>query len=118
MVNNINQSSIANSMHGIHIAADIVKTAKEQGKVKHAVIEVGEIANITVSDLEKQLKSVAPFPFEMREVKAIVKCKCGYEGSPEIIERQHEAVIFTCPECGETPEVIQGGHVILKEVEV
>ncbi len=105
-------------MHGIHIAGDIIATARKQGKVKKAFIEVGSIANITKSDLEKQLKNLADFDFEVSLKEAKVKCDCGYEGVPKIVERQHDLVIIACPSCGEQPVVIEGDKVILKSVEV
>lgn len=105
-------------MHGIHIAGDIITKAKEQGKVKKAYIELGEIANITKADLSNQLKNLADFNFVITTKDAKVKCSCGYEGSPKVVERQHDIVIFECPLCGNTPEVIEGDKIILKEVEV
>jgi len=105
-------------MHGIHIAQQIVAKAMEQGKVKKAYVEVGQIANITKEDLEKQLKNAADFEFELTEKKAKVKCICGFEGEPKIIERQHDVVIFRCPTCDATPDVIEGDQVILKSVDV
>ena len=30
-------------MHGVHIVGEILSTARKQGKVKKAIIEVGEI---------------------------------------------------------------------------
>jgi Zn finger protein HypA/HybF involved in hydrogenase expression len=105
-------------MHGIHIAKDIIGKAKEQGKVKKATIELGEIANITKEDLAKQLCNAADFEFEIIEKKAYVRCACGYEGTPEIVERQHDVVIFSCPACGLNPEVVEGDKVVLKCVEV
>jgi Zn finger protein HypA/HybF involved in hydrogenase expression len=105
-------------MHGIHIAKDLVSKAKEQGKVKKATIELGEIANITKDDLGKQLYNIADFNFDIIEKKALIRCMCGYEGAPEIVERQHDVVIFTCPICGLNPEVIEGDKIVLKCVEV
>jgi Zn finger protein HypA/HybF involved in hydrogenase expression len=105
-------------MHGIHIAGDLIATARKQGKVKKAYIELGEIANITKADLEKSLKDLADFDFEITEKKAKVKCSCGYEGPPKIIERQHDLVLFECPTCSQKPEVIEGDKIILKSVEV
>jgi Zn finger protein HypA/HybF involved in hydrogenase expression len=105
-------------MHGIHIAAELVKKAKEQGKVKKAYIEVGEIANITKNDLENHLKNIADFKFTIDEKKARVRCACGYVGSPKILERQHDIVLFSCQKCGLNPEAIEGDKVILKKVEV
>jgi Zn finger protein HypA/HybF involved in hydrogenase expression len=105
-------------MHGIHIAGDLIATAKRQGKVKKAYVEVGEIANITKNDLEAQMKNLADFEFEIAEKKARVKCSCGYEGEPKVVERQHDIVVFECPACGMIPEVIEGDKVILRSVEV
>jgi len=106
-------------MHGIHIANDIVAKAMEQGKVIKAYIEVGQIANITKEDLAKQMKNAADFEFEITEKQAKVKCHaCGFEGEPTIVERQHEVVVFKCPTCGISPDVIEGDKVILKSVDV
>ena len=105
-------------MHGIHIAGDLISKAREQGKVKKAHIEVGELANITKDGLEKQMKNLADFEFEIVEKEAEVKCRCGCLGRPKIIERGHDTVIFECPECCQTPDVISGDKIILKSVEV
>ena len=105
-------------MHGIHIAGDIISKAREQGKVKKAFIELGQIANITESDLSKQMKNLADFNFVITIKEAKVRCKCGYEGKPQILERQHDLVLFNCPLCKEVPEVIEGDKIILKSVEV
>ncbi|MFH1642462.1 MAG: hypothetical protein ABIC04_06205 [Nanoarchaeota archaeon] len=105
-------------MHGIHIAADLVNKAKEQGIVKSAIIEIGELANITKEDLEKQLLNIADFKFKVTEKKAEVRCLCGHIGPPNIIDRQHDLVIFNCPVCGMAPEVMKGDKIILKSVEV
>lgn len=105
-------------MHGVHIAGDLIATARKQGKVKKAYIELGELANITKQDLEKSLKNLADFDFEITEKEAKVKCACGYEGKPNIVERQHDVVIFNCPQCGMTPDVVEGDKIILKSVDV
>jgi Zn finger protein HypA/HybF involved in hydrogenase expression len=105
-------------MHGIHIANDIIAKAREQGKVTKAWIEIGEIANITIPELSKQMKGITGFDFEISEKKARVRCKCGYEGSPKILERQHDLVMIECPECSKTPEIVEGDKIILTEVEV
>ena len=105
-------------MHGIHIAGDLISTARKQGKVRKAFIELGEIANITEVDLSNQMKNLADFDFEINEKKAVVKCKCGYKGKPNVIERLHEAVVIECPKCKETPEILVGDKIILKSVDV
>jgi len=105
-------------MHGVHIAQELVEKAREQGKVKKAVVEVGELANITPSDLNEHLKSLADFEIIMTEKKAKVSCTCGYEGVPEITERMHDMVLFQCPKCTQVPEVIEGDKIILVSVEI
>lgn len=105
-------------MHGIHIAGDLIAAARKQGRVKKAYIELGELANITKKDLSSQMKNLADFNFVITEKPAKVKCACGYEGSPKIIERQHDLVLFSCPICGLAPEVLEGDKIILKSVEV
>jgi len=106
-------------MHGIHIAGDLIATARKQGKVKKAIIELGEISNITKADLSKALTDLADFDFEIIDKKAKVKCKtCDYEGEPNLTGRDHDVVFFECPTCGEKVEVIEGDKIILKSVEV
>ena len=105
-------------MHGVHIAGDLISTARKQGKVRKASIEVGEIANITKQDLTKALFDLADFKFEIKEKKALVKCSCGYKGSPRVIGRQHDLVLFECPQCHHKPTVLEGDKIILKEVEI
>ena len=105
-------------MHGIHIAGDLISKAREQGKVKKAFIELGSISNITKEDLSKQMKNLADFNFVIEEIPAKVKCECGYEGKPQVLERQHDLVLFECPLCHKLPEVVEGDKIILKEVEV
>ncbi len=105
-------------MHGIHIAGDLIAKVREQGKVKKAYIELGELANITKEDLSKQMKNLADFNFVIQEKPAKVRCACSYEGRPEIIERQHDVVLFQCPLCKKTPAIIEGDKIILRSVEV
>ena len=102
----------------MHIAKDLVETAKKAGKVKKAFIELGELTNITKRDLLNHLRAIADFPFEITQKKAIVRCICGYKGGPKITERQHDLVIFACPKCGLVPEIMRGDKIILKSVEV
>jgi len=105
-------------MHGIQIVGDILDTARAQGKVKKAIIEVGEIANIEKEHLGEHLKGWADFPCELVDKDSKVKCKCGYEGRAKIKDRGHDFVVIECPECKETPEILEGDQVILKSVEV
>ena len=105
-------------MHGVHIVGEILETARKQGKVKKAIIEVGEIANIEKEHLGVHLKDWADFPCELVDKESKVGCKCGYLGKAKIKDRGHDFVVIECPKCGETPEILEGDKVILKSVEV
>jgi|TARA_Y100000310_G_scaffold345817_1_gene470420 Zn finger protein HypA/HybF involved in hydrogenase expression len=105
-------------MHETIIAQKIIEDAKKHGEIKSAVIEVGEIAHITAKELKETLTDMVSWSITVTEKKAKVKCSCGYEGEPKIIERKHDLVYFECPECGKVPSVLEGSQIILKEVEV
>ena len=105
-------------MHGIHIAGDLISKAREQGKVKKAFIELGEIANITKFDLANQMDNLADFEYEIKEIPSKVECSCGYNGSPKIVERLHEEVLIECPKCTQVPKILEGDKIVLESVEV
>jgi len=106
-------------MHETIIANKIIEKAKEHGKVKKVVIEVGDLANLPAFEMEEVMKKMTDWKIEIRPAKAEIKCKCGYKGEPKIIERAHDFVIYECPECKKMPaEVLKGDEIILKQVEV
>ena len=108
-------------MHETIIAKKILDDLKKgvKGhKIKSAKFEVGELAHITPDELEEVLKSMVDFEFSVEEKKAKVRCKCGYMGVPEILDRDHDSVVYTCAKCGEIPEVVEGGDIKIMEVEV
>jgi len=105
-------------MHETVIANKIIEDAKKHGEIKSAVIEVGEIAHITAEELRETLSDMISWDITITEKKAKVKCGCGYEGEPKIIERKHDLLYFECPQCGNVPDILEGNQIILKEVEV
>lgn len=105
-------------MHTINIANQIIKKAEKQGKVKGITVEVGDLAPVTVEELEKTLTAMVGWKVTVLRRLAKVKCKCGYRGTPRIIERRHELVLFVCPECNSIPEVLDGKDIILRKAEV
>jgi Zn finger protein HypA/HybF involved in hydrogenase expression len=105
-------------MHETIIASEIIKKAKQQGKVKSIVVEVGELANIPAHHLEEALAKMTGWKIKMLEKKASVKCTCGFKGQPRITEKSHDAVFFECPKCKKIPFVVEGKDIMLKEVEV
>ena len=107
-------------MHDTVIANKIKEDAesKAEGKIKGIVLELGELASLDKHMLEHSMEHVCGWDVKVEEKEAKVKCKCGFEGKPKIIERMHDFVLFECPECGDTPEVVSGGDIVIKEVEV
>ena len=103
-------------MHETPIIKDIVEHAQKQGDVKSIVVEVGQLASIEAEHLKEHLKELVDWEIKVEERKAKVKCKCGFEGEPQIMTRGHDFVLFTCPWCGDIPEVIEGADIVLKEI--
>jgi len=105
-------------MHEGAIADQIITEANEQGLVLGITVEVGDLAHLPAKDLDVALKARVDWNIEIIEKKAHVKCSCGYEGEPKIIEKRHELTLFECPKCGNIPQIIDGDQIILKEVQV
>ncbi len=104
-------------MHELIYSNRLIEEAKQFGDVKKIIIEVGELANITAKELEKTLRLLTKWEVEVLKKDSKVKCKCGYEGEAEIIDRSHSSVIYNCPKCGGLPKVLSGSKIILKRVE-
>ncbi len=103
-------------MHDTIIAKDIISQAKKHGKVKKIIVEVGDIAPLKADELEELLKKMVDWEVEVNKKKAEIKCICGYEGEPKVLERTHDMVMYVCPKCGLVPENAKGDKIILKKV--
>lgn len=96
----------------------VLNDLKKHKNIISASIEVGELAEISAAELEQALGSLSRIKFEVSEKKARVRCKCGHEGKPEILERCHHYSVFVCKECGEVPEIVEGNEIRIKDVEI
>jgi hydrogenase nickel incorporation protein HypA/HybF len=105
-------------MHETLIASDIIKEAKNYGGVISIKVEVGELAAVPAAELDECLKSLVEWKVVVNETHADVKCMCGYQGRPNIMQKSHDSTVFACPKCGSLPEIVSGKDIILKEVEV
>ena len=105
-------------MHETVIANRIIEDAKQYGKVRAIEIELGEVGPIEKHHLEPTLRSLVDWEITITESKAEARCNCGYEGPPHILERGHDFCLYDCPECGEVPEIVHGGDVVIKNVVV
>lgn len=109
-------------MHDTLISKDIIEAAQEQarqeqGRIKGVMIEVGDLGHLPAEELKETLSSMKPdWQIRLTSRKARVRCSCGYEGEPRILEHSHGHSVYTCPECGAVPELVEGGDIVLKEV--
>ena len=100
-------------MHEIKIAQKIIKEAKKQGVKQEIEIEVGELSDIASDELKEALAGLIRWKITAVERKSKVQCACGYVGRAEIIDRGHDYCIFKCPQCGNNPNVLEGGEIKL-----
>ena len=105
-------------MHETIIAKQIIETANSKGKVKSITVEVGDLAHLPANEKREVLENMTDWKINIIEKKATVKCSCGYEGEPLILEKGHDSTIFQCPKCKAIPEILDGKDITLKEVEV
>ncbi|MBW2979007.1 hydrogenase maturation nickel metallochaperone HypA [Candidatus Woesearchaeota archaeon] len=106
-------------MHEGIIANKIIEKAKEHGNVRKITVEVGDLAHLPALEMKEALSKRVNWEIIITTKKAKVKCKCGFEGEPRIIEHAHDVAIYECPECKKIPsEILCGDEIILKEVEV
>lgn len=105
-------------MHEFGFANKIIEDARKQGEVVRIEVEVGDLAHLPAADLKRALNNLVDWKVEVVEKRGWVRCSCGYEGEPEIVDKKHDFTLFQCPKCGGLPEIIDGEEIILKEVEV
>ncbi|MFH0970463.1 MAG: hydrogenase/urease maturation nickel metallochaperone HypA [Candidatus Diapherotrites archaeon] len=105
-------------MHEQRIINKVIQLGKLAGAKRKVRIEVGELCDISPEHLKEHLKGqIVEWEIETIYRKAKVKCSCGYSGTPRIIERGHDFVLFNCPSCGEKPIVVEGGEIKIVGVE-
>jgi Zn finger protein HypA/HybF involved in hydrogenase expression len=103
-------------MHEHSFIQAIIGNVEDPEKAKEVDIEVGELAGITADHLKEHLLEKVNWVVDTRTREARVKCSCGFEGRPNILERLHDMVIFECPECNEIPEVVEGDSIKILRV--
>ena len=105
-------------MHEHSFIEAILRDVEDRENVKGIVLEAGELVGIEVEHLKEHLiEMYNDWDVEILEKDGLVKCKCGFEGRPKVLERLHDLVVFECPECGGIPEVVGGKDIkILKVV--
>jgi len=104
-------------MHTKNIIDNIIKKAEEHGNVKRITIQLGALAPVTQTEIE-HIAQHRNWRVIVEKVPAVVKCKCGYKGEPKVLAREHDIVLFECPACNGTPDVVQGTEIIISKIEV
>ena len=107
-------------MHESLIVNRILEQVEKQAKgkkVKSITIEVGDLAHLPAKEFHDFIKAMVEFEVKVLPKKANVKCKCSYDGEPKILAHEHDLVLFECPKCGKTPDVVNGEEIILKEID-
>lgn len=103
-------------MHEHTFIEAIVRNIEDKEKVKGITLEVGELAGIEAEHLKEHIVERFGWDVEVLEKDALVKCECGVEGKPKILEVLHDLVIFECSECGEIPEILEGKDIKIVKV--
>ncbi len=105
-------------MHETIISDNIIKEAQKHGNVEQISLEVGELAHIPMDELLECLKGLVDWKIDATEKPSKVKCICGFEGHPTILERGHDSFLIECPKCKSVPQVIDGTDIKLLSVQV
>ncbi len=94
----------------------ILKNIDDVNGIKELVIEVGELAGIEGGHLREHIVDRFGWDVEIIKKNAVVKCECGFEGRPKIVQRLHDFVVFECSSCGDVPSVVEGEDIKIIKV--
>jgi len=103
-------------MHEHSFIEAIVRNVENKDNVKSIVLEVGELVGIEAGHLKEHMEEQFDWDVEVLEKKARVKCECGFEGEPRVLERLHDLIVFECPRCGGIPTILKGKDIKIIKV--
>jgi len=72
------------------------------------------LSGYTAAEIKQAME--VRIPCEVLDEESLVKCECGFEGRAKITFKEHDLVLFECPDCGKVPEILKGGDIILKDI--
>lgn len=106
-------------MHDLFPVQHMIEEAKKHGNVKEVSVEMGELCDLHDHDIKGRIEQLTDWKVNFSIKPAKVRCaNCNYEGAPKILEKTHDQIIYTCPQCNSKPKVIEGKELILIEVKV
>lgn len=107
-------------MHESKAVESIIKTVQQNaaGTVSSVELQVGELAPFEPAHLIEHLKERVEWDIEAIETPALVECTCGFRGRPKIVERDHDFVFFSCPNCNQKPTIVFGDQITIKTIRV
>jgi len=103
-------------MHEHSFINAIISPIKNKENVKQIELEVGELVGIEAEHLKEHLIERTNWDVNIKKINSLIKCDCGFNGRAKIKQRLHDIVIFCCPECEETPEVLEGKDIKILKV--
>jgi len=103
-------------MHEQTFIQSIIDSIKDKERVESVEIELGELVEIEPDHLHEQLIEQTGWKVRIIEKKSRVKCSCGYLGNAKVREKPDEMIVYNCPKCGKTPEVLEGKDVKIIKV--
>jgi Zn finger protein HypA/HybF involved in hydrogenase expression len=103
-------------MHEHSFIQAIIGNIGNKDNVSKIEVEVGELAGIEADHLKEHLEKETSWEVTTSTRPAIISCKCSYKGSPKILQRLHDMVIFECPKCHAIPKVKEGKDIKILKV--
>ncbi|GBE19600.1 MAG TPA: hypothetical protein ENG87_02060 [Candidatus Pacearchaeota archaeon] len=103
-------------MHEHSFISAIINDIRDKDNITGILIELGDLVGITAKHLREHLTEMTGWNVEIQSKLSKIKCDCGYKGNPEIKQRLHDLVVFSCPKCQAiNPDVLEGKDIkILK----
>jgi Zn finger protein HypA/HybF involved in hydrogenase expression len=89
------------------IIRDLDSIRDKSKEITEIIIELGDLVGIESAHLIEGLSFQSSYKFKVIKKESLIKCPCGYEGPAKIIERLHDAVIWGCPWCNDSADVMQ-----------
>lgn len=105
-------------MHETVIAKNIINEARKHGEVEEIYLEIGELAHVPAEELIRCLEVLVGWKIHHVKIPADVKCACGFEGHPMVLERGHDSFMIECPKCQSLPNLISGTDIKITKVAV